>query len=178
MNIYIDLGAYNGDTIKEFVKWKDISGKDNWKIYGFEPNPDVIDQIKGCNENIPNCHISNKAVWTYDGQIEFTVRPPKAPYGSTANQHKRDWGQGQIIMADCIDFSKWLTENVTEKDYVLIKCDLEGGEYETLGKVVDDGNADLVDLLMIEWHDSKVSNFKPEHRKKIEDGFKNLKVWT
>ena len=179
MNIFIDLGAFDGDTIKEFLKWQYITGKKDWKIYGFEPNPDCIDQINWLNNNYSNVNIYNKAAWNCKDSIEFTVRPKSTPLGSTAIKAKRDWGQGQVIRVAAIDFSEWLKENVKKKDYVIVKCDIEGSEYPVLKKVIDDGNDKLIDLIMVEWHDSKIRSNLPKQRGYIDETFKDrLKEWV
>jgi len=41
--IFVDAGAYNGDTIRDFLSW---SGKEYKRIYAFEPNTDMIPVIK------------------------------------------------------------------------------------------------------------------------------------
>ena len=52
----------------------------------------------------------------------------------------------------CIDFSKYLKKTVNENDYVICKMDIEGAEYDVLGKLIDDNSIDLIDKIYIEWH--------------------------
>ena len=56
------------------------------------------------------------------------------------------------INAKCIDFSEYLKNNITKDDYVVCKMDIEGAEYEVLGKLIDDDTIDLIDEIYIEWH--------------------------
>jgi len=59
-------------------------------------------------------------------------------------------------VVESIDFSFWLSWIVRPGDKVRLKMDIEGAEYEVLPKMLEDGTIQLVDELIIEWHDFKV----------------------
>lgn len=47
MNIFVDIGAYNGDTVEQFFNWgKVITDPNDFIVYAFEPNPNIYDGIK------------------------------------------------------------------------------------------------------------------------------------
>lgn len=51
-----------------------------------------------------------------------------------------------------VNFSKFLLQNFKEEDYVVVKMDIEGAEYEVIPHLVETGAYKLVDVLMVEWH--------------------------
>lgn len=66
MNVFIDCGAYNGDSLEEFKNWSKVAFPDkaNWQFYAFEPNPKFKDYWdKNTHENLT---FSNMAVWVED----------------------------------------------------------------------------------------------------------------
>jgi len=53
---------------------------------------------------------------------------------------------------EAIDFSKWVIENFTEEDFIVLKMDIEGSEYKVLPKMIEDGSIKFINNLIIEWH--------------------------
>ena len=53
---------------------------------------------------------------------------------------------------EAIDFSKWVLENFTEEDFIILKMDIEGSEYKVLPKMIEDGSIKFINKLIIEWH--------------------------
>lgn len=138
-NIYIDCGCYNGDTI-HYAK---IIGAD--EVYAFDPIS-FVEWLK-----IPDVKFSSKAVWTFDGEISFY---DMKSVGSTLIKEKLNAKTGDLIKVECFDFSKWLEQ--FRGDYVVVKMDIEGAEYEVLKKVIEDKNDDIINLLIVEFHSSKI----------------------
>ena len=51
-----------------------------------------------------------------------------------------------------IDFSRWLRATVVANDFVVVKMDIEGSEYEVLPSLLRTGTIRLIDELMLEVH--------------------------
>ena len=171
--IFIDLGCYDGDTIGQFKNWRHLAYPPDtkWEIYGFEPNP----RFKDTWRRTPEATIEQKAAWTYDGQIEFTLRPESAPFGSTVMKEKKDWGMGQVIKVECFDFSKWLEQ--FRGDHVILKCDIEGAELPLLTHMIEQGTDDIPNKTLVEFHDGKMPSYK-SNKHEILDKFRGgLVVW-
>jgi FkbM family methyltransferase len=163
-HIFVDLGAYSGDTIEQFKQWRYLAypSEIEWGIYGFDPNPRFAETWK----RIEGAIIKQEAAWIYDGQIEFTLRPDSAPLGSTVMKEKRDWGHGEVLLVECFDFSKWLEQ--FEADHVVIKMDCEGAELPILTKMIEDGTDTIPSLTLVEFHDGKMPTYKSNKHEILE----------
>ena len=51
-----------------------------------------------------------------------------------------------------INLSRWLLMNTLPRDFVVVKMDVEGAEYELIPHMVEMGVWTVVDHLFIEWH--------------------------
>lgn len=117
-SIFIDCGAYNGDTIEQFI------GKCNnyKKIYALEPNKEnVIKIYKKINKNCwHNVEVIECASWECEKMLKFT----NDSVTQTGNAISND---GTVmIKANSID-------NILKGTYCsLIKMDVEGAELKSL----------------------------------------------
>lgn len=79
------------------------------------------------------------------------------------------------VKVKSIDLSNWLKSNVKDDDYLLVKMDIEGAEFEVLQKCLDDETITKINQINIEWHDW----FRPEkknHRQYIINEMNRLGV--
>jgi FkbM family methyltransferase len=51
-----------------------------------------------------------------------------------------------------INLSRWLLMNTLPRDFVVVKMDVEGAEYELVPHMVEMGAWIVVDYLLVEWH--------------------------
>src|ERR1041385_3942593 len=94
-NVYIDIGCYDGDTVRQFRNWRHLMTSDDWQIYAFDPNPRF--KLQWRKQSLPWIHFEQSAAWIADTELDFTLRPKSAPYGSTVMKEKRDWGKGKVM---------------------------------------------------------------------------------
>jgi hypothetical protein len=69
-------------------------------------------------------------------------------------------------------------DSFSKEDYIVLKVDIEGAEYEVLEKMFEDGSIEYIDELYIEWHYDKVKIPRERHVKisrKLQ-ALKSLKV--
>ena len=171
-SIYIDAGGHGGQSIERFKKM--TSGKSNTKIYSFECHPRCYEKLKTYAAD--NIIVSNKAVWINDGEIDFyldmldkTTNRGFPGQASTISKTKMERGiEGQftndsLIKVPCIDFSKWIKNTLNKSDYIFLKMDIEGSEYEVLDKMISTGAINYLHELDIEFHWHKIGLDKKIH---------------
>lgn len=168
-NIYIDLGSYDGDTLRLFAeKYPDAA---SYKAYCFEPNKMFDHHYKNLA-----CEHVKAAAWTSDGNIRFYVSEKQTRRSHLGNTvmpmfasvlAKND--KTGLPLIPCVDFSSWLRKNVTREDFVVCKMDIEGAEYEVLEKIIRDGNLDLIKKLYVEWHNTRLEGFDNSRHDKLAE---------
>ena len=169
MRTFVDLGAYNGDTIEQFFNWGHLLGDPrDFKIYAFEPNPEHWSALKTLALQKGNMTISPKAAWTEDGTADFSVYG----IGSTLMRSKNTWDKGNIIQVDCFDFSQWIRQ--FEKEFLIVKMDIEGSEFPILRKLIADKTIHYIDHLWVEMHPNKVSDYTTADKDELVAQLKSL----
>lgn len=111
---FLDLGAYRGDTIDEFLHYVNIYEK----IVAVEPDLRTYGKLENHCENIQNCVTLNNAIWSENCTLHFDGNKGR---GASAKE------TGEEKSAVCVDS---LTEKYGEFTYINI--DVEGAEKEML----------------------------------------------
>ena len=172
--IFIDLGGNKGQSIQLFLD-RYPNPKD-FEIHTFEPNSDLWEIL----EKFP-ATLHKEVAWIYDGEIDFYIA--ERSVGSTLVKGKRtanvDYENPKKL--PCIDIGKWISQ--FKDDFVLLKMNIEGAEYEILESMVKDGSIKYVNELCVEFHDSrKIVGITKENTIKItkllKDNGIEPKVWN
>jgi FkbM family methyltransferase len=154
--VFIDCGANTCTVLRGFIK-----RFPNFEFFAFEAQPELAVEGERAIRELPQTEIQyfNKAVWTRTEELNFYLATRWGPNhrggstlltGNTKNQSAIDYESP--IRVEAIDFSSWLRENFVQEDYVIVKMDIEGAEYDVLEKIISDGNLPLMDELIIEFH--------------------------
>jgi FkbM family methyltransferase len=161
--VYIDLGAYDGDSLDYFLNRNDLpTCTCDFDIYAFEPNPYLDTYWKAITKSNKKIIYSPKAAYIDNEEREFTVDLSENAFGSTLMQSKRNWGVGEIVSVQCFDFSEWMKQFAD--DYVVVKMDIEGAEFPILEKMIGDGTDRIIDELLCEFHPNKVTEFTTDYK--------------
>lgn len=165
MKVYIDCGAFIGDT----VDCEKLFGFKADKKIAFEANKRLLKELKtqGFDE------VYNKVVWVDDGDVTFYQDQSKFPMGSTMKSSKTT-GILQPVEAKAIDFSSWLSRYMG--DTVIIKMDIEGAEFDVLRKMIDDGTINIPKKLFVEFHPNKVPEYTTTDKLDLVNEIKTLGV--
>lgn len=148
MRVYIDCGAYSGDTL-------DCEALFNFKAdrkIAFEANPRFIKKLEKTD-----AEVHHKAVWTKDGEMDFYVDRAIKPLGSTLYKTKANKLLTKKITVETIDFSRFIEE--LEADEILIKMDIEGAEFPVLDKMISRSSFMKVKKIYCEFHPNKVTEY-------------------
>jgi len=172
--IFIDCGANMGQSIETFKRYR--NDWEAFQIHSFEASPNLFSYFKPY-ENLKNFTFHPKAVWIIDGEIPFYKST--SIYGSSLNKHKDNVSKTTYDIVPCIDLSKWITDSFNISDFIILKLDVEGSEYEILRDMIDKRSLEYIDILFVEFHDNKLENGVPDSKlliAEIKSKFTNLIV--
>jgi len=153
MKYFIDCGAHCGESI---LRAKQLFGYDIQTI-SFEPIPYFANQLKEIYKNDPSSIIENAAVWINDDIKKFYIHKDITD-GSSLLTLYGGVDEGYYIDIPCFDLSYWIKNTFTKDDYLILKLDIEGAEYEVLNKMIEDGTIFMVNELWGEWHHQKIQD--------------------
>lgn len=151
--------------MKEF----DTAGR--FRTVSFEPN----DRYVKCYDGFPRHSLIRAAVYDRDGSQQFYLDREDGD-GSTLFRNKltRDnGGYGTLDTANpvkvrTIDLSQWVRRHTSWLDYLILKLDVEGAEYDILEKMVRDRTIRRIKHLFVEWHWQRVGITEDRHRKLLD----------
>lgn len=114
---------------------------------------------------VPQIMFHPEAVWIEDCDKQFYLSGASAHDGSTliASKTTGKVDRDNPITVRCINFSRWMQDNLRSSDYVILKLDIEGAEYDVLQRMLDDGSISIVKKLYIEFHQKKIGLPKQAH---------------
>lgn len=112
--IYIDLGAYNGDTFREFVEY---TGGKYRKIIAVEPDRRNYKKLCIEAEGYKNTECLNCAVWSKDTELVFS---------DTAGRQSKQSDKGKLTEARSLD------SILNGEEATFIKMDVEGSEKQAI----------------------------------------------
>ena len=166
---WIDCGAHQGQATLLFDQFHLEASE--FEMHGFEPN-DVFNRFWGTDSPylaLHATHLHTVAVWTHTGEVDMYLSTVTGQLGSTLLHGKKTAkiDYERPIKVPCLDFSKWLRENVTKEDKVLVKMNIEGSEYAVLGRMIMEGTIKLVDELYISMHGEKIDGFSKQQDQRL-----------
>jgi len=174
--IFIDLGAANGDTFRNFLDdgygpVRDCGhGSGRWEAYLVEANPYFQPQLKIIAQNDQHRvhQFGGRAAYVCEGHASFYVAwdPNHNHWGSSMDpqlHHGEDWQHmcslGFIefnktikVTVPTININKLIYENTIPDDYVIVKMDIEGAEFDVLPCLAQSPAANHLDHLFMERH--------------------------
>ncbi len=113
--VYVDLGAYNGDTIKELLEF--THGKYS-AIYALEPDKKNFKKLAKFVDGMPHVFAYNAAAWCTDSELPFAAKAGRQSAIAASSEN--------MVAARTVD-------NVLGKRAAtIIKMDVEGFEREAI----------------------------------------------
>lgn len=162
--VFVDVGANNGGSIQAFfgigssINAKKFGKRDttNVAVFAFEPSchnyMELEKLTKGSLEGKAEFHLFNDLVLDHDGEVDFccddgpglTFALPEFAVASAANL--------PVVKKQCLDLDRLLREALLPDDYVVLKIDIEGGEYLLVSHLLHKKTFSLVHEFYLELH--------------------------
>ncbi|MDE1996163.1 MAG: FkbM family methyltransferase [Rhizobiaceae bacterium] len=155
--IYIDLGSNHGVTIDNFLRQNP-----DFTVYGFEPARQLADELRRKFAGNKNVHILECAAWIENGTTTFYPGGPSDESStliigkSLRSPWTIDYHKGYPVPS--VDLAKWLEENTSENDLVVMKMDVEGAEYRILSRMIQTGAVSRLKEIRVGWHWDRYPN--------------------
>lgn len=146
MNIYIDCGAYDGNTLD----CEALFGFKADKKIAFEVNPKFIKKLEADE-------VHHKAVWYKNDTLTIFIDKSKTPLGTTVFKSKSQNMKTKSIQVEAIDFPKFISD--IKDNYIVVKMDIEGAEFPVLDRMIQNGTVKFIDELYVEFHPNKVPEY-------------------
>lgn len=153
--IFIDGGAREGESLDCYIKNRsDLKG---CEIHFFECNPIHIPRLESLKITEPNydIHIHEKALWNRNGYHRFYKSIDRwGDVGSTLLRDKLEkLDLENLVLVETAKLSDFL-DRFDDSDYIIVKLDIEGAEYEVLTELLVSRKFSKIKELYVEWHDA------------------------
>lgn len=163
-NILLDLGTHYGQGLREFITRFKVDS--SWCVYTFEANPVTFKKFTNDFFHLtPYVKAYNMAVSNHYGTIDINLETPPNEdadgMGSSviSLENWDPWGnktstnffhsKSEVF---CFDLSDFIQKKFSKDDNIVIKMDIEGSEYVTLEKMIEDKTIEYVNHISVEWH--------------------------
>lgn len=155
--IFLDCGAWNGTSVDFFLEH--YPEADEFEIHSFECLPDNIELLKNKQTNA-----HEYAVWTSNGHTRLYTGLTES---GSIYKEKTSGGLSptRYIDVNTIDIAEFIKNNFTKDDYIIMKLNVEGAEYDILPHMLKEGILDWIDEWYIQWHWNKIKLNKTVHDK-------------
>ncbi|XP_038078579.1 uncharacterized protein LOC119745944 [Patiria miniata] len=186
--ILLDCGANVASTVLLFRET--YPGGRDFTIHSFEIDDRLSPYFSPYDKHHLHCPVG---VAGKDGNMTAfseVVWGPKKPLNRGIDMQ---WGGGSLYVSETerknnvtggkrklsyrktipvVELSKWIKDNFSVDDYVILKLDVEGAEYDILRKMIDDKAFAYIDKYYGEYHDSQPTGWTMEGKNKIRADIK------
>ncbi|KAL8526564.1 hypothetical protein ACS0TY_015670 [Phlomoides rotata] len=171
--VYVDVGARSyGSSIVSWFKKQYPKQNKTFEIYAIEADK----AFHGDYKSKKGVTLLPYAAWVRNESLYFEInedpghkevekgrgmgriQPVQTSGGSTSSDN--------IDQIQGFDFADWLKNAVSERDYVVMKMDVEGTEFELIPRLIETGAICLIDELFLECHYNRWQKCCPGERSK------------
>lgn len=164
MKVFIDLGAYNGDSLE--VALKKYRNFD--KFYAFEPPGKNFKILKDKFSKNNRVFLINAAADIKTGKSKLYPGDEFGDLGASLCENKTNIFKDETELVDTVDISKFIRDNFKPNDKIILKMDIEGKEYDVFEKMIEDKSIQYIDRIFCEWHFDRINIPKEKHDKMVE----------
>jgi len=167
-HIFIDGGGNDGCSVIKFLLMRP-----RYQCVSFEPNPELAKFYKWLPGDLIAQGLSSKTerkvlyLDTDDADGSTVIESKPVYFG----QSKRD--AEQRIEISCISIVDFLRSFDPKTDYIVLKLDVEGSEYEILEAILRNEMLEYLNELHIEFHSNRMPG-KEEQEKSLRKSFEPI----
>jgi len=155
--IFIDLGAADGNSFNQFLAnaYGPVAScpSGQWEALLVEANPQFTPALQAVAAQHPGLvhAYGSTAAYMCQGTTSFSIDPDAANnhWGSSM---KTNHGSTQVTVPT-VNVAQLLAENVMQGDWVILKVDIEGAEYDVMPCLAQMPKAGLMDIIFLEEHE-------------------------
>jgi len=169
--IFIDGGANSGISIQMFLD--KYPGADEFEIYSFECNPELFNELS--KKYSTRATLYQQAVFTVNTDFDFYIG------NRLSSSLRRDKISGYLnteapIRVQAIDISKFISNNFSKEDYIVLKLDIEGAEYDVIPHLIETSAINYINELFGEWHYLKLKSISEDFHNGLVNRLKSLSL--
>jgi len=161
--IWIDLGAADGNTLNAFLnnQYGPVANcpSGQWEALLVEANPRFNQELDKASAQHPGQVklYESTAAYACEAQTTFyldTVTHDHNYWGSSLSPNAQDVQNSglQKVQVPMINLNQMLYENTIPGDWVMVKMDIEGAEWDIMPCLALSPHASLMDRLYVEFH--------------------------
>ena len=151
--ILLDCGSHKGESVKKFKTL--LPNFNEYSVYMFEPNSNLF-KIISSNPEFDSCTKYQKAVSDKNETVKFyggTVVTDNCGATILLDKKKYDaYRDDDYELVETVDISKFIKDNFSTEDHIILKLDVEGAEYQIIEKLLADNTFPYIKKLYMEWH--------------------------
>lgn len=172
--IYVDVGARSyGSSIGSWFRKQYPKQNKTFEVYAIEADKSFHEEYIAKKKWVK---LLPYAAWVRNETLFFEVNHD--PGDDPEEKGKKGRGMGRIkpVQSDDgavssgvdkivgFDFAEWLKSTVTEKDFVVMKMDIEGTEFDLIPRLMETGAICLIDEIFLECHYNRWQRCCPGQR--------------
>ena len=177
--IFLDCGANIGQSVDAWYLCNEDAKE--YEIYSFEPSKRLINVLRQNLKKYNNVTVVNKVVWSHNEGVRFedcgnessSTESDKMSGGATT------WNSPKF---SSVDLAAFIKDKFSPEDKIVLKVDIEGGEYHLIPHLIETGAINYVDEIYMEIHAAKLSTKTIDDDLRLIESIRdqNLKpmLWT
>ncbi|KAL2900022.1 Demethylmenaquinone methyltransferase [Bienertia sinuspersici] len=171
--IYVDVGARSyGSSIGSWFRKQYPKQNKTFEVYAIEADKSFHQEYEAKKKWVK---LLPYAAWVKNETLFFEVNHDPGVDPDEAGSKKRGMGRIKPVQSNDgvsdgvdkipgFDFAEWLKETVTEKDFVVMKMDVEGTEFDLIPRLFETGAICLIDEIFLECHYNRWQRCCPGER--------------
>ncbi|MBA0666514.1 hypothetical protein Goklo_002915 [Gossypium klotzschianum] len=169
--VYVDVGARSyGSSIGSWFRKQYPKQNKTFHVYAIEADKTFHQQYESKKKTVT---LLPYAAWVKNETLRFEInRDPGQEEVDELKDKGRGMGRiqpvkssgGEVDEIQGFDFAEWLKNTVTESDFVVMKMDVEGTEFDLIPRLFKTGAICLIDEIFLECHYNRWQRCCPGQR--------------